>query len=58
MKDTNKPKKKSFFANLVEKLDKKMEEKAKEKPCCDAKNKSKGNISFIRNNYISRKISC
>jgi len=34
MKDTNKIKKKSFLAKLVEKLDKKMEEKAKTKPCC------------------------
>lgn len=35
--NTNKEKenkKKSFFAGLFEKLDKKMEEKAKSKPCC------------------------
>lgn len=30
----NAEKKKKFFARLIEKLDKKMEEKAKEKPCC------------------------
>ena len=38
----NKPeKKKSFFGKLIEKLDKKMEEKAKAKPCCDNKGKDK-----------------
>ncbi|NQT28100.1 MAG: hypothetical protein HQ570_00705 [Candidatus Omnitrophica bacterium] len=35
-------KKKSFFGRLIEKLDKKIEEKAKTKPCCDSKNKNKG----------------
>ena len=35
-------KKKSFFGKLIEKLDKKMEEKAKAKPCCDGKDKGKG----------------
>ncbi len=36
----NKPeKKKGFFGKLVEKLDKKMEEKSKSKPCCDSKDK-------------------
>ena len=39
MSDTEK--KKNFFARLVEKLDKKMEEKAKAKPCCDSKDKDK-----------------
>ena len=34
-------KKKSFFGKLIEKLDKKMEEKAKAKPCCDSKDKGK-----------------
>jgi len=39
----NKPeKKKSFFGKLIEKLDKKMEEKTKTKPCCDSKDKDKG----------------
>ncbi len=39
----NKPeKKKGFFGKLIEKLDKKMEEKAKAKPCCDPKDKDKG----------------
>lgn len=28
------PKKKSFFARLFDKLDKKMKEKAKSNPCC------------------------
>jgi len=31
--------KKSFLGKLIEKLDKKMQEKAKEKPCCDSKDK-------------------
>jgi hypothetical protein len=38
MKENNENKKsgkvKTFFKGLVEKLDKKMEEKAKSKPCC------------------------
>ena len=34
-------KKKSFFSKLLEKLDKKMEEKAKVKPCCESKDKDK-----------------
>ena len=39
----NKPgNKKSFLGKLIEKLDKKMEQKAKEKPCCDKKTKGKG----------------
>ncbi len=37
----NPTKKKSFFGKLMEKLDKKMEEKAKTKPCCDSKDKEK-----------------
>lgn len=36
-------KKKSFFGRLIDKLDKKMAEKAKAKPCCDSKDKGKGN---------------
>ena len=41
--EMNKPeKKKSFFGKLIEKLDKKMEEKTKTKPCCDSKDKDKG----------------
>jgi len=32
--NSEKPKKKSFIAMLFEKLDKRMEEKAKSKPCC------------------------
>ena len=35
-------KKKGFLGKLIEKLDKKMEEKAKAKPCCDNKEKNKG----------------
>jgi len=35
-------KKKSFFGRLIEKLDKRIEKKAKIKPCCDSKNKNKG----------------
>ena len=34
-------KKKSIFGKLIEKLDKKMEEKAKTEPCCDSKDKGK-----------------
>ena len=34
-------KKKGFLAKLIEKLDKKMEEKAKVKPCCNNKDKGK-----------------
>ena len=36
----NKPKKQGFFSRLIEKLDKKMKEKAKAKPCCENKGKS------------------
>ncbi|MFC1576486.1 hypothetical protein ACFL3J_02310 [Candidatus Omnitrophota bacterium] len=36
-----KGKKKGFLARLIEKLDKKMEEKAKAKPCCESKSKDK-----------------
>lgn len=35
-------KKKGFFCKLVEKLDKKMEKKAKTKSCCESKDKDKG----------------
>jgi len=35
-------KKKSFFGKLIEKLDKKMEEKSKAKSCCDSKDRGKG----------------
>lgn len=41
MKDANKSSRKGFLARLVEKLDKKLEEKAKAKPCCDDKDKPK-----------------
>ncbi len=34
-------KKKGFFSGLLEKLDKKMEEKAKERKCCSGSNKGK-----------------
>lgn len=34
--------KKSFFGKLIDKLDKKMEEKARIKPCCASKEKTKG----------------
>ena len=37
----NPEKKKSFLGKLIEKIDKKMEEKAKTKPCCESKNKDK-----------------
>ena len=36
-------KKKGFFGRLIEKLDKKMEKKAKAKPCCENKDKGKNN---------------
>jgi len=32
-----------FFSRLAEKIDKKMEEKAKENPCCCNRDKSKDN---------------
>ena len=35
-------KKKSFFSKLIDKLDKKMEEKVKARPCYDSKDKNKG----------------
>lgn len=35
-------KKKGFFAKLIEKIDKKMEEKAKSSCCCKPKDDSKG----------------
>jgi len=35
-------KKKSFISRLIDKLDKKMEEKAKKTPCCDSSAKKKG----------------
>ena len=38
MKDSEK--KKGFLSKLMEKLDKKMEEKSKEKPCCEKEDKS------------------
>lgn len=38
-KRDEKPKKKGFFENLIEKLDKKMEEKSKSKPCCGGDDK-------------------
>ena len=42
MKDTNQADKKGFFGRLMERLDKKMEEKAKATPCCGSKDKDKG----------------
>ncbi|MFH1768941.1 MAG: hypothetical protein ABH858_07255 [Candidatus Omnitrophota bacterium] len=41
MKETEKSKKKGFFARLLDKLDKKMAEKAKSKPCCRGNDDSK-----------------
>ncbi len=41
MKEVSKNKKKGFIARIIEKLDKKMEKKAKTKPCCD-KNRPSG----------------
>ena len=35
-------KKKSFIGKLIEKLDRRMEEKAKTKPCCGSKDEDKG----------------
>ncbi|MBN2120708.1 MAG: hypothetical protein JW734_06605 [Candidatus Omnitrophica bacterium] len=35
-------KKKSFLGKLIDKLDKKMEEKAKTRPCCGSKDGTKG----------------
>ena len=40
----NPEKKKGFLAKLIKKLDKKMEEKAKAKPCCGGKDKPKGGL--------------
>lgn len=42
MTNSDKIKKKGFIGKLIEKLDKKMEEKSKAKPCCDTKDESKG----------------
>ena len=42
MGDKCNPKKKGFIARLIEKLDKKMEEKAKSAPCCSPKDKHEG----------------
>ena len=36
-----KEEKKGFFARMMDKLDKKMEAKMKEKPCCSDKEKGK-----------------
>jgi len=36
-----KEEKKGFLAKLIEKLDKKMEKRAKTKPCCPGKDKDK-----------------
>ena len=41
MNDIEKKEKKGFLARLIEKLDKKMEEKAKSQSCCTGKDKSK-----------------
>ena len=37
--------KKGFFANLFDRLDKKLEEKAKSSPCCCKSDKNEGNKS-------------
>ena len=42
MCETEKVVKKGFFAKLIEKLDKKIEEKAKAKPCCGSDDKKEG----------------
>jgi len=42
MKNSGENKKRGFLGKLIEKLDKKMEEKAKTKPCCDNQGKNKG----------------
>ena len=42
MKEENKAKEKGFWARWVEKLDKKMEESTKSKPCCGSDRDSKG----------------
>ncbi|MFC1698880.1 hypothetical protein ACFL1I_02830 [Candidatus Omnitrophota bacterium] len=42
MESSKETKKKSFLGKLIERLDKKMEEKAKTKPCCGAKDENKG----------------
>ncbi len=42
-KQTNKTKgKKGFIAKVIDKLDKKLEEKAKKTPCCDKSDKKGG----------------
>ncbi|MDD5518953.1 MAG: hypothetical protein PHV98_06355 [Candidatus Omnitrophica bacterium] len=45
--DKNEPKKKCFFARMFEKLDKKMEEKARAKGCC-CRPSDKGNDSCCK----------
>ncbi|MDP2830716.1 MAG: hypothetical protein Q8O02_00505 [Candidatus Omnitrophota bacterium] len=44
MKDltSQKKAKRGFFARMIDKLDKKMEEKARESKCCGGSDKSKG----------------
>jgi len=37
-KDGRKQAKKGFFAKIIDKLDKKMQEKAKSGPCCSGRN--------------------
>jgi len=39
--DKKAPKRKSFFSRLIDKLDKKLEEKSKSKPCCCVKPQDK-----------------
>ncbi len=42
MQKSDKNKKKSFFARLMDKLDKKIEEKSQSTSCCGSKAKDKG----------------
>ena len=39
-KDTQQQIKKGFFAKIIDKLDKRMQEKSKAKSCCNSENKS------------------
>ncbi|MCA9407964.1 MAG: hypothetical protein KC733_04700 [Candidatus Omnitrophica bacterium] len=40
--NTEQREKKSFFGKMIEKIDKKLEEKSQKTPCCSPKDKGKG----------------
>lgn len=42
MSEESKKEKKGFISSILEKLDKKLSEKAKKNPCCGSNNEKKG----------------